>query len=235
MNSVDEIITAYGGVSLDKLILASIVLVIVTAVFVWLIANYGISIKSFSIGGSKKILDSSRNDILLKDTLDNESSEMDYTFKQEIKSLIGKKRFELLKILNLKCPFIAYTVGFFFYSTLLDYATNTSFISHLSRDNRSTFISLLAHNMLEHHSSLEAFIVRCSCEAEFPSMDKFKTTVVCVLSEVFDEFVLEAHSYLEKKIKMYQEAKKAFKDSFFQKSICDKQIKKLNAVLFSME
>ena len=69
MENADKVITAYSGLTIPQATVLGIFLIIIVGVIAWLISSYGLTFKGLTIGGSKKILESSRHDSFLIEDL----------------------------------------------------------------------------------------------------------------------------------------------------------------------
>ena len=235
MENLDKVLTAYGSISLDKLIILILAVIVLTSIIVWLIASHGITFKSLSIGGSKKILESSRNDILLKGKLEKELKDLDSIFFKTLRTVVERKKFEFLKELNINCFFVSRTIGYYFNLCLVNIFLDETFFNRLARSNRVSFISSTVFAFMENYRTVLVHRDSLNCFAILPSFDKIEEKTRDTISVLFDRFSLEANSYLSKKIGVYETYKNSFKDPFFCESIYKQEVENLQAIIYSLE
>lgn len=231
----DKILTAYSGLSIAQSLVLGSFIVIIVSVIVWLIANYGLTFKNFTIGGSKKILNASRHDSFLKDDLKAAIDRLDKNLMADIKTLIKKKKHELLKNLNCDCFFLKFNISYSFEEILIFHFYKNDFYSSVTRRNRRSMAVLVYSKLVESLKDNEYRLKSSPCSIGYPEPKNSETLIRRMVLEFIDEIVVLGISTLEKKIKIYDENKNLFEDPFFKEHVCDRKAAELKAILESIE
>ena len=97
MENADKVITAYSGLTIPQAIVLGIFLIVIVGVIAWLISSYGLTFKGLTIGGSKKILESSRHDSFLIEDLRIAIEKIDQSLAVDLKLLAKRNEAAKLK------------------------------------------------------------------------------------------------------------------------------------------
>lgn len=235
MEAAEKVIVAYSGLTVPQAVILGILLTLIVSLAVWLISNYGLTIKNFSIGGSKKLLDNSRHDSFLKEDLTQEVEALKQEFVVDLKFLTKRSKYRLFQKFGFECFFVNYTVNSLFDSILEDYYLRNDFINKLARSNRTSLEEILVNKLVEAFSDNESRVKNITCKASFPDSEELKRQIKDVVNSFLSEAVVISEGFLEKRIRTYEEHKEQFKDPFFKENACEKRIRETKILLESIE
>jgi len=235
MENADKVITAYSGLSIPQAIILGCLLVIVVGTVAWLVASYGISFKSLTIGGSKKVLDASRHDAFLKEDLRSAIDKIDQDLAVDLRFCAKRRKHDFIKSLNVSCFFAGFTMGCVFEEILVAYYARSDFIQKLSRGNRQPLIDIITNKMFDEYQDNEFRLKSSPCSVAFPVLQNSEKIIKDIVNDFFEEALILCEGALEKKIKTYEENENLFKDPFFKENACVKKIKETRSLLESIQ
>lgn len=235
MENADKVITAYSGLTIPQAIVLGIFLIATVGVIAWLISSYGLTFKGLTIGGSKKILESSRHDSFLMEDLRVAIEKIDQSLAIELKFLAKRKKHDLIKSLSTECFFVGFCTGFAFEEILATYFTISDFVPSLARGSRQSLVDVITNKLIDAYKDDEFRLKSSPCSVKYPDFSYEEKVIRNLVLDFFEEAAILSISSLEKKIKTYEEYLNSFKDPFFKENACTKKIKETRSLLESIE
>ncbi|MGL5913591.1 MAG: hypothetical protein ACRCZB_05445 [Bacteroidales bacterium] len=230
---VVNVLNAYSNMSDFHIILLITIIGIFMSMATWLISNYGITVKNFSIGGSKAILNRSRYDSLLKDSLDKDILKEEAHLKSGINSVIKRKGYEFANLLKESCYFISITAIRSFEDILQQEFNSSSFLRNLKRKNKPAYINFLVQSLSRDYSIVIRTVKDKNCF--LTEYETIKENINDIITSFVEISLSMYKSSIDDRIKIYNRSKPLFKDTFFREHCCDKHILELRTLLNSLE
>lgn len=235
MENADKMITAYSGLTIPQAIVLGIFLIVIVGVIAWLISSYGLTFKGLTIGGSKKILESSRHDSFLMKDLQVTIEKIDQSLAADLKFLVKRKKYNLIKSLGIECFFVSFSTGFAFEEILAAYFTRSDFVSSLARGSRQSLVDVITNKLNDAYKDDEFRLKSSPCSVKYPDFNYEEKIIRNLVLDFFEEAAILSIGSLEKKIKTYEEYLNFFKDPFFKENACAKKIREIKSLLESIE
>lgn len=235
MENADKVITAYSGLTIPQAIVLGIFLIVIVGVIAWLISSYGLAFKGLTIGGSKKILESSRHDSFLMEDLRVAIEKIDQSLAVDLKFLAKRKKHDLIKSLSTECVFVGFCTGFAFEEILAFYFTRSDFVPSLARGSRQSLVDVITNKLIDAYKDDEFRLKSSPCSVKYPDFNYEEKIIRNLVLDFFEEAVILSIGSLEKKIKTYEEHLNSFKDPFFKENACSKKKRETRSLLESIE
>lgn len=235
MENADKVITAYSGLTIPQAVVLGIFLIVVVGVIAWLISSYGLTFKGLTIGGSKKILESSRHDSFVIDDLRSAIGKIDQSLVVDLRFLTKRKKYDLIESIGTECFFVGFCTGYAFEEILTAYFTRSDFVPSLSRGSRQSLIDVLTNKLNDAYKDDEFRLRSSPCTVKYPGFNFEEKIIRNLVLDFFEEAALLSVGSLEKKIKTYEEYLSSFKDPFFKEYACAKKIRETRSLLESIE
>lgn len=235
MEHADKVIAAYSGLTIPQSIVLGTFLIVIVGVTAWLISSYGLTFKGLTIGGSKKILKSSRHDSFLMEELRVAIGKTDQGLIVELKFLAKRKKHDLIKSLDTGCFFVGCSTGSAFEEILAAYFTRSDFVPSLARGSRQSLVDVLTNKLIDAYKDDEFRLKSSPCSVKYPDFSYEEKIIRNLVLEFFEEAAVLSIGSLEKKIKTYEEHLNSFKDPFFKENACAKKIKETRSLLESID
>lgn len=235
MENADKVITAYSGLTIPQATVLGIFLIIIVGVIAWLISSYGLTFKGLTIGGSKKILESSRHDSFLIEDLRIAIEKIDQSLAVDLKLLAKRKKHDLIKSLGTECFFVGFCIGYAFEEILTAYFTRSDFVPSLARGSRQSLVDVITNKLIDAYKDDEFRLKSSPCSVKYPDFSCEEKVIRNLVLDFFEEAAILSIGSLERKIKTYEEHLNSFKDPFFKENACTKKIRETRSLLESIE